>query len=293
MKKIIFKGCGTAISTPFNENGVNFEEFGKLIEYQIENGVDSIIVCGTTGESSTMTKEEKEDTISYAIKKANKRVPIIAGTGGNCTSNVIEMTKFAEKAGADAALIVTPYYNKTTQDGLVAHYSAIAKETNLPIILYSVPSRTGVNILPETCKKLSQIPNIVAIKEASGNISQVAEIANLCGDNLNIYSGNDDQIVPILSLGGLGVISVLSNIAPKFTHNMVKDYFDGNVNESKDKQLKCINLVKALFSEVNPIPVKAALNIMGYNYGIPRLPLVPMSESKKAVLQEEMEKFFI
>ena len=200
MKKIIFKGCGTAIATPFNESGVNFEEFGKLIEDQIENNIDSIIVCGTTGESSTMTTKEKEDTISYAIKKANKRVPIIAGTGGNCTSSVIEMTKFAEKAGADAALIVTPYYNKTTQDGLVAHYSAIAKETNLPIILYSVPSRTGVNILPETCKKLSQIPNIVAIKEASGNISQIAEIASLCGNELNIYSGNDDQVVPILSL---------------------------------------------------------------------------------------------
>ena len=293
MKKIIFKGCGTAISTPFNENGVNFEEFGKLIEYQIENGVDSIIVCGTTGESSTMTKEEKEDTISYAIKKVNGRIPVIAGTGGNCTANVIEMTKFAEKAGADAALIVTPYYNKTTQDGLVVHYRIIAKKTSLPIILYSVPSRTGVNILPETCKRLSEIPNIVAIKEASGNISQVAEIANLCGDNLNIYSGNDDQIVPILSLGGLGVISVLSNIAPKFTHDMVKDYFDGNVNESKNKQLKCINLVKALFSEVNPIPVKAALNMMGYDYGVPRLPLVPMSEIKEMILQEEMKKFFV
>ena len=293
MKKIIFKGCGTAISTPFNESGVNFEEFGKLIEYQIKNEVDSIIVCGTTGESSTMTKKEKEDTIFYAIKKVNGRIPVIAGTGGNCTASVIEMTKFAEKVGADAALIVTPYYNKTTQDGLVAHYSAIAKETNLPIILYSVPSRTGVNILPETCKKLSEIPNIVAIKEASGNISQVAEIANLCGDNLNIYSGNDDQIVPILSLGGLGVISVLSNIAPKFTHDMVKDYFEGNINESKNKQLKCINLVKALFSEVNPIPVKAALNIMGYDYGVPRLPLIPMSETKKKILQEEMKKFFV
>ena len=291
MKKIIFKGCGTAISTPFNKDGVNFDEFGKLIESQIENEIDSIIVCGTTGESSTMTQKEKEDTISYAIKKVNKRIPVIAGTGGNCTANVIQMTKFAERAGANAALIVTPYYNKTTQDGLVAHYEAIAKETSLPIILYSVPSRTGVNILPETCKKLSQIPNIVAIKEASGNISQVAEIAALCGGELNIYSGNDDQVVPILSLGGLGVISVLSNIAPKFTHDMVMNYFEGNIDDSRKKQLECIDLVKALFSEVNPIPVKAALNMMGYDYGIPRLPLIKMSESKKATLQKEMKTF--
>lgn len=291
MKKVIFKGCGTAIATPFNENGVNFEEFGKLIEEQIKEGIDAIIVCGTTGESSTMTKQEKEDTIKYAIQKAKKRVPIIAGTGGNCTANVIEMTKFAEKAGADAALIVTPYYNKTTQDGLVAHYEAIAKETNLPIILYSVPSRTGVNILPETCKKLSKIPNIAAIKEASGNISQIAEIADLCGDDLNIYSGNDDQIVPILSLGGLGVISVLSNVAPKFTHEMVQDFLSGNVEESKNKQLKSLKLTKALFSEVNPIPVKAALNILGFDYGIPRLPLVEMTENKKNVLREELKNF--
>ena len=291
MKKVIFKGCGTAIATPFNEKGVNFEEFGKLIEEQIKEGIDAIIVCGTTGESSTMTKQEKEDTIKYAIQKAKKRVPIIAGTGGNCTANVIEMTKFAEKAGADAALIVTPYYNKTTQDGLVAHYEAIAKETNLPIILYSVPSRTGVNILPETCKKLSKIPNIVAIKEASGNISQIAEIADLCGDDLNIYSGNDDQIVPILSLGGLGVISVLSNVAPKFTHEMVQDFLSGNVEESKNKQLKSLKLTKALFSEVNPIPVKAALNMLRFDYGIPRLPLVEMTENKKNVLREELKNF--
>lgn len=291
MKKIIFKGCGTAIATPFNKEGVNFEEFGKLIEEQIKEGVDAIIVCGTTGESSTMTKQEKEDTIKYAVDKVNKRIPVIAGTGGNCTENVIQMTKYAEKVGADCALIVTPYYNKTTQDGLVAHYGAIAKETNLPIILYSVPSRTGVNILPETCKKLSKIPNIVAIKEASGNISQIAEIADLCGDDLNIYSGNDDQIVPILSIGGVGVISVLSNVAPKFTHEMVQDFFDGNVEESKNKQLKSLKLTKALFSEVNPIPVKAALNMLGYDYGIPRLPLVEMSENKKKVLEEELKNF--
>ncbi len=291
MKKIIFKGCGTAIATPFNENKVNFEEFGKLIEKQIKEGVDAIIVCGTTGESSTMTVEERKETIKFAIQKAEKRVPIIAGTGGNCTANVIEMTKYAESVGADGALIVTPYYNKTTQDGLVMHYDAIAKETNLPIILYSVPSRTGVNILPETCKKLSKIPNIVAIKEASGNISQIAEIAALCKDDLKIYSGNDDQIVPILSLGGIGVISVLSNIAPKFTHEMVQDFFNGNVEEACNKQLKSLKLTKALFSEVNPIPVKAALNMLGYDYGIPRLPLVEMTENKKKVLEEELKNF--
>lgn len=291
MKKIIFKGCGTAIATPFNENKVNFEEFGKLIEEQIKEGVDAIIVCGTTGESSTMTVEERKETIKFAIKKAEKRVPIIAGTGGNCTANVIEMTKYAESVGADGALIVTPYYNKTTQDGLVMHYEAIAKETNLPIILYSVPSRTGVNILPETCKKLSKIPNIVAIKEASGNISQIAEIAALCKDDLKIYSGNDDQIVPILSLGGIGVISVLSNVAPKFTHEMVQDFFNGNVEEACNKQLKSLKLTKALFSEVNPIPVKAALNMLGYDYGIPRLPLVEMTENKKKVLEEELKNF--
>ncbi len=291
MKKIIFKGCGTAIATPFNENKVNFEEFGKLIEKQIKEGVDAIIVCGTTGESSTMTVEERKETIKFAIQKAEKRVPIIAGTGGNCTANVIEMTKYAESVGADGALIVTPYYNKTTQDGLVMHYDAIAKETNLPIILYSVPSRTGVNILPETCKKLSKIPNIVAIKEASGNISQIAEIAALCKDDLKIYSGNDDQIVPILSLGGIGVISVLSNVAPKFTHEMVQDFFNGNVEEACNKQLKSLKLTKALFSEVNPIPVKAALNMLGYDYGIPRLPLVEMTENKKKVLEEELKNF--
>ena len=217
MKKIIFKGCGTAIVTPFNESGVNFEEFGRLIEDQISGNVDALIVCGTTGESSTMTLEERKKTITYAIKKVNGRVPVIAGTGGNCTSQVIEFTKWAESAGVDGALIVTPYYNKTTQAGLIAHYQAIAKETSLPIILYSVPGRTGVNILPATCKELSKIENIVAIKEASGNLSQIAEIANLCKEDLNIYSGNDDQITPVLSVGGIGVISVLSNVAPKYT----------------------------------------------------------------------------
>ena len=281
MKKIIFKGCGTAIATPFSESGVNFEEFEKLIEDQILEGVDSLIVCGTTGEASTMTLDERKETIKFAIEKVNKRIPVIVGTGSNSTNQAIEMTKFAENVGADGALVVTPYYNKTTQDGLVAHYSAIANATKLPIILYSVPSRTGVNILPKTCKKLSEIENIVAI------------IASLCKDNLYIYSGNDDQIVPILSVGGIGVISVLSNIAPKYTHNIVQNFFDGNVQESRKMQLDAIKLIKALFSEVNPIPVKAALNMLGYKFGEPRLPLIPMSIEKSEVLKNEMKKFEI
>lgn len=291
MKKILFKGCGTAIATPFTEDGVNFEEFKKLIEFQIEQGVDSIIVCGTTGESSTMTEEERKQTIKFAIDTVAGRIPVIAGTGANNTKSAIEMSKYAQSVGADGLLIVTPYYNKTTQAGLIAHYSAIAKEVTLPIILYSVPSRTGVNIAPETCLELSKIENIVAIKEASGNISQIAKIASLCKDNLNIYSGNDDQIIPILSLGGLGVISVLSNIEPKFTHNMVMNFLNGNIKDAKDAQLKCLPLVEALFCEVNPIPVKEALNILGYNYGIPRLPLIPLSEAGKQKLEKAMKNF--
>ena len=291
MKKIIFKGCGTAIVTPFNEDGVNFEEFGKLIEDQIKGNVDSIVVCGTTGESSTMTIEERKETISYAVKKVNGRIPIIAGTGGNCTKSVIEFTKWAESAGVDGALIVTPYYNKTTQAGLVAHYTAIAKETSLPIILYNVPGRTGMNITPATCKELSKIDNIVAIKEASGNLSQVAEIANLCGNELNIYSGNDDQITPILAVGGIGVISVLSNVAPKYTHDLIENFQNGNVSEAVKMQLKALPLVNALFCEVNPIPAKAALNMIGYDMGTPRLPLIEMSDSGKDTLRNALVDF--
>lgn len=291
MKKIIFKGCGTAISTPFTNDGINFDEFGKLIEFQINEGIDSIIVCGTTGESATMTDLERKDTIKYAIDKVNRRIPVIAGTGCNNTFQAIQMTKYAESVGADAALIVTPYYNKTTQAGLVAHYAAIASETNLPIIVYNVPSRTGVNINPATCLELSKITNIVAIKEASGNLSQVAQIASMCKDSLHIYSGNDDQILPILSVGGIGVISVLSNIAPKYTHDMVQNYFDGNISKATQMQLDSIDLINSLFCEVNPIPVKEALNMMNYNFGIPRLPLVELSNSGKARLKSSMETF--
>ena len=291
MKKILFKGCGTAISTPFDKNGVNFKEFKKLVELQIDNNIDSIIVCGTTGESSTMSTEEKLATIKCAVETSNGRVPIIAGTGGNNTKQVIEYSKLVQNLGVDGLLIVTPYYNKCTQKGLIEHYTQIAKNVSLPIILYNVPSRTGVNIEPKTCLELSKIENIVAIKEASGNLSQVAQIAHLCGDNLNIYSGNDDQILPILSIGGIGVISVLSNIAPKYTHNMLKNFFDGNINIATQMQLDALPLIQSLFSEVNPIPVKAALNILGFDYGIPRLPLTKMDENKENILKDEIVKF--
>ena len=290
MKKILFKGCGTAISTPFNENGVNLKEFEKLVENQIQNKVDSIIVCGTTGESSTMTTEEKIAIIKCAVKTSHGRIPIIAGTGGNNTKQVIEYSKIIEKLGVDGLLIVTPYYNKCTQNGLIEHYKEIAKNVSLPIILYSVPSRTGVNIEPKTCLELSKIENIVAIKEASGNLSQVAEIAHLCGSDLSIYSGNDDQVLPILSLGGIGVISVLSNVMPEYTHNMVQNFLDGKRDIAIQMQLDAIPLIKALFSEVNPIPVKAALNMQGYNFGIPRLPLTKLSENNEKILKNELLK---
>mgnify|MGYP000124408143 FL=1 len=282
---------GTAISTPFDESGINFEEFKKLVEFQIIQGTDAIIVCGTTGESATMSTNEKEDLIKFTVDIVDKRVPVIAGTGSNNTANSIELSKYAESVGADGLLLVTPYYNKTTQQGLIAHYSAIADAVNLPIILYNVPSRTGINILPETYAKLSKINNIVAVKEASGDISQVAKIAQLCGDNLNIYSGNDDQVIPILSLGGLGVISVLSNIYPKFVHNMVINYLNGKHNAALAAQLNSLELINTLFSEVNPIPVKEALNILGFNFGNPRLPLVEMSETAKVKLKQAIEKF--
>lgn len=293
MKKILFKGCGTAICTPFNESGVNLNEFEKLVQFQIQNNVDSIIVCGTTGEASTMTIEEKIATIKCAVKASNGRVPIIAGTGGNNTKQVIETSKIVQELGVDGLLIVTPYYNKCTQKGLIEHYKEIAKNVKLPIIIYSVPGRTGVNIEPKTCLELSQIENIVAIKEASGNLSQVAEIAHLCGDNLNIYSGNDDQVLPVLSLGGIGVISVLSNVLPQYTHNMVQNFFDGNIARATKMQLDAIPLIKALFSEVNPIPAKAALNNIGFNFGTPRLPLTKISTEKEDILKNELSKFNI
>ena len=279
MKKIIFKGCGTAIATPFNENGINYAEFERLVEFQINNGADAIIVCGTTGEAATMTDSERKDLIQFTVDIVKERIPVIAGTGSNCTKSAIEMAKFATNVGVDGILVVTPYYNKCTQNGLIEHFKAIAEAVPYtPVIMYNVSSRTGVNILPETCLELSKVENIVAIKEASGNISQVAKIASLCGNELNIYSGNDDQVIPILSLGGIGVISVLSNIAPKKFSTMIKEFENGNIELAKKIQLDSIELIDALFSEVNPIPVKAGLNIIGYDFGVPRLPLTPLSK---------------
>ena len=289
MKKILFKGAGSAVPTPFDENGVNIEEFQKFLKFQIESKIDALIVCGTTGESSTMTKDEKIEVIKCALEVSDGKVPVIAGTGSNNTKEAIEMSKIAEDLGVDGILVVTPYYNKTTQAGLIAHYKLIADNVNVPIILYNVPSRTGLNINPETCFELSKIPNIVAIKEASGNISQVAQIAHLCGDNLYIYSGNDDQAIPICSLGGLGVISVLSNIKPEYTHDMIWNFLNEDFESAKKMQLDAIPLINQLFSEVNPIPVKAALNKIGFNFGVPRLPLIEMSENKKKILDNNLK----
>ena len=288
MKDIIFTGAAVAIVTPFTENGVNFEELKKLIDFNIENGTDAIVITGTTGESSTMSDEEHKETIKFTVEYVNKRVPVIAGTGSNDTAYALELSKYAESVGVDGLLIVTPYYNKTTQLGLVKHFNYIADRVNVPIILYNVPSRTGVNIAPETYLELSKHPRIVATKEASGDLSAVAKIKALCGDNLEIYSGNDDQILPILSLGGKGVISVLSNVMPKETHDICSLYFEGKVEESSALQLKYLDLINALFIEVNPIPVKTALGLMGYNVGPLRMPLFPMEDNTLEVLRKEL-----
>lgn len=292
MKDVIFKGCATAIVTPFDENDkINFDEFKKLLDFQIDNKADGIVVCGTTGEAATLLKEEKEELIKYCVKVVNKRVPVIAGVGSNNTKTVVENEYYAEKVGVDGLLVVTPYYNKTTQNGLIEHYKIISENTNLPIILYNVPGRTGVDILPDTYLELSKIKNIVATKEASGDISKVLKIRKLCKDNLNIYSGNDDQIVPILSLGGIGVISVLSNIMPKYTSEMVEKYLKGKLEEASNMQIEVADLIETLFKEVNPIPVKEALNIIGFNCGKPRLPLVECSQGLKEKLYLEINKY--
>ena len=291
MKDIIFKGVGTAIATPFDENdNICFDEFKRLVEFQIENGINAIVVCGTTGEASAMTQEEKQELIKYCVEVVNKRVPVIAGVGSNNTKKVIENEKFAQKVGADGLLIVTPYYNKTTQKGLVEHYKKIASQTDLPIILYNVPSRTGVNILPETYLELSKIKNIVATKEANGDISSVIKTKYLCKDELHIYSGNDDQILPVLSVGGIGVISVLSNLKPRYTANMIQNYFDGKLIQATKMQIEAIELINNLFKEVNPIPVKAAINMMGFRFGKPRLPLIECSENLKKELEKNLLK---
>jgi len=293
-KKEIFRGAGCAIVTPmFEDGGINYDELGKLIDFQIDNGTDAIVICGTTGESSTMTDDEHVECIRYAVEKTAKRVPVVAGTGSNDTAYAIWLAKEAAAVGADAQLQVTPYYNKASQLGLIRHFNAIADAADLPVILYNVPSRTGMTIKPSTYVELAKHPNIVATKEASGDISAIAQTKWLCGDELAVYSGNDDQIVPIMSLGGLGVISVLSNVAPKETHDICQLFFDGKVEESAKLQLQYLDLINALFSDVNPIPVKQAMNFMGYNAGACRLPLCDMSDAGKKALYDVMVRYGI
>lgn len=290
MKNTIFTGAATAIITPLNENGIDFDAFGRLIEWQIAEGIDAIVAAGTTGEGSTLTDEEHKSVIKFCVEKVAGRVPVIAGTGSNDIAYAISLTKYACEAGADAMLLVTPYYNKATQNGLIKSFTAVADASTKPCILYNVPSRTGCNITPQTCAVLANHPNIVAIKEASGNISQVAEISRLCGDRLDIYSGNDDQIVPVMSLGGKGVISVLSNLLPRETSQMCHSYLEGNTKASLDMQLKYLPLIDSLFCEVNPIPVKAAMAAMGYCENYLRLPLTEMEDKNQQKLLADMRE---
>jgi len=290
MKKPIFEGMATAIITPITENGIDYEAFKKLIDWQIEEGINAIVVCGTTGESSTLTDEEHREAIKFAVDYVNGRVPVIAGTGSNDTAYALDLTKYSCEVGVDGVLVVTPYYNKATQNGLIKLFTQIADVSTAPVILYNVPSRTGVNIEPATVAALAKHPNINAIKEASGNISKIAEIAHLCGDEINIYSGNDDQVIPIMSLGGKGCISVLSNLLPKESALMCKKFFDGDIKGAAQMQLDYLPLINALFSEVNPIPVKAAMSQMGYCEDYLRLPLTPMEPAHREVLFNEMRK---
>lgn len=289
----IFKGAAVAITTPFDKDGqVDYDLFTQQIEYQIANKTDAIVVCGTTGEASTLSHEEHIAVIAHCCKVVNKRIPVIAGTGSNCTETAIYLSEEAEKAGADAILVVSPYYNKATQKGLFEHFKMVADSVKIPMILYNIQGRTGVNITPKTIAKLfNEVPNIVAVKEASGNISQVAKIMQLTDGKIDLYSGNDDQIVPILSLGGSGVISVLSIVAPKETHEICQLFFDGKVKESCELQLKAIPLIDALFSEVNPIPVKKAIELQGRDTGVLRRPLTEMESENADKLKEEMIKF--
>lgn len=291
----IFKGAGVAIITPFHKDGsVNYDKLEELIDFQCNNGTDSIVICGTTGESATLSEEEHIKCIKMAVEFTKGRIPVVAGTGSNSTHTAIELSREAEAAGADGLLIVTPYYNKATQQGLIQHYTAIAKEVKAPIIMYSVASRTGCNIEPATAASLvKNVENIVGIKEASGNISQVAKIMNLTDGKVDLYSGNDDQIVPILSMGGIGVISVLSNVAPKETHDICERWFAGDVQGSLDLQLRSIPLVEALFREVNPIPVKKAMNLMGFEVGSLRMPLTEMTDANAEQLAKAMKDFGI
>ena len=290
MKSLPFTGAGVAIITPFDESGnINFSELGKIIDNQIANSTDAIIITGTTGESAAMNDDEHKAAIKFAVEHVAKRIPVVAGTGSNDTAYAIQLSQYAEKVGADALLLVTPYYNKCTQNGLVAHYNKIADSVNLPIILYSVPTRTGVSIKPETYLKLSAHKNIVAVKEANGDLSAILKTRKLCGDNLAIYSGNDDQIIPILSIGGKGVISVLSNVAPKITHDICQLYFDGKTQEAANLQIDYCDLIDALFCEVNPIPVKTAMNLLGWNAGKLRMPLSEMEDKNLEQLKTALK----
>lgn len=289
MKNTVFTGAATALITPMKNGGVDYEKFAELVEFQINNKIDALVVCGTTGESSTLTDEEHRELIRFCVEKTAGRVPVIAGTGSNDTDYAIDLSKFACEVGADALLQVTPYYNKTTQRGLIKHFFAVADAVNKPIILYNVPSRTGMNITADTYTELAKHERIVATKEASGNISAIAEIAHACGNTLDIYSGNDDQIVPIMSLGGKGVISVLSNLLPEETHNICADFLNGKIKESCAEQLRLLPLINSLFCEVNPIPAKAAMNILGYCSEEIRLPLCEISDSNKERLIKDMK----
>ncbi len=287
----LFKGSGVAIVTPFKDDKINYKKLEELIEWHIEEKTDAIIICGTTGESATMSDEERKNAIKFTVDTVKNRIPVIAGTGSNNTKYSIELSQYAENVGVDGLLIVTPYYNKTTQKGLIEHYKAIADKVNIPIIVYNVPGRTGLNILPKTLYELSKHSNIRAVKEASGNIAQVTEVARLCKDNFYIYSGNDDMVVPLLSIGGVGVISVVANILPRDTHNMVTAYLKGDLDKAKKLQLDMKPLIDALFIETNPIPIKEAMNLLGMEVGPTRLPLTSMTQDTKQILMNEMKTY--
>ncbi|MEE1244725.1 MAG: 4-hydroxy-tetrahydrodipicolinate synthase [Acutalibacteraceae bacterium] len=290
MKTQIFEGMATALITPLTENGIDYEAFGKLIDWQIEEGINALVICGTTGEASTLSDEEHRDAIRFAVERANRRVPIIAGTGSNNTEYAIDLTRFACEVGVDGVLVVTPYYNKATQNGLIKMFTSIADASTVPVILYDVPSRTGTAIEPKTVAVLAEHPNIVGLKAASGNISKIAETIHLCGDKITVYSGNDDQVIPIMALGGKGCISVLSNVLPKESVAMCQKFFQGDVKAAAKMQLDYLPLINALFSEVNPIPVKAAMAKMGFCEDYLRMPLTPMEDAHREVLFAEMRK---
>ncbi|AQM60216.1 4-hydroxy-tetrahydrodipicolinate synthase [Clostridium baratii] len=287
----IFEGSGVAIVTPFTNDSVDYDKLKELLEWHVQEGTDAIVICGTTGEATTMTLEEKKSVIKFTVDVINGRIPVIAGSGSNNTKASVEMSKYCESVGVSALLVITPYYNKTNHKGLLKHFETINDAVNIPIILYNVPSRTNMNITPSTLKELSKLKNIVAIKEASGNLSQIAEMKALCGDSIDIYSGNDDQIIPIMSLGGKGVISVLANVMPKEVHNMTRMYLDGKCMEASKIQIDTLELTNALFSETNPIPVKTALNLMGCNVGPLRLPLYEMDDKLKLDLENTLKKY--